>query len=185
MRLQRKIDRNSGFTIVELLIVVVVVGILVAVSVIAYNGIQSRARDAQRKNDPAQLAKVTQIYAVDKGNYAEHNCGYVGGSSTGTGWLAYDYDGMDPHLSVDGCLLDAGVLTKPLVDPSGRDSCDPAEAPAIGDCHAYMKISCAAGTWYIANLENAPKTGTETDNTCSVGSDYDRAYGMNYVVRVK
>ena len=35
---------KSGFTIVELLIVIVVIGILAAITIVAYNGIQSRAR---------------------------------------------------------------------------------------------------------------------------------------------
>lgn len=38
---------KSGFTIVELLIVVVVIAILAAISVVAYNGIQTRARNSQ------------------------------------------------------------------------------------------------------------------------------------------
>ena len=35
--------RQKGFTIVELLIVIVVIGILAAITVVAYNGIQERA----------------------------------------------------------------------------------------------------------------------------------------------
>ena len=45
--------RQKGFTIVELLIVIVVVGILATISVVAYNGSQQRARNA------ARLAAVT------------------------------------------------------------------------------------------------------------------------------
>jgi prepilin-type N-terminal cleavage/methylation domain-containing protein len=36
--------RQRGFTIVELLIVIVVIGILAAITIVAYNGIQSRAQ---------------------------------------------------------------------------------------------------------------------------------------------
>ena len=39
---------RSGFTIVELLIVIVVIAILAAISIVAYNGIQSRARNNQQ-----------------------------------------------------------------------------------------------------------------------------------------
>lgn len=38
---------KHGFTIVELLIVIVVIGILAAITIVAYNGIQQRARNAQ------------------------------------------------------------------------------------------------------------------------------------------
>lgn len=36
--------KNSGFTLIELLIVIVVIAILAAISVVAYNGIQDRAK---------------------------------------------------------------------------------------------------------------------------------------------
>lgn len=43
MRSQRAFTKSSGFTIVELLIVIVVIAILATISVVAYTGIQSRA----------------------------------------------------------------------------------------------------------------------------------------------
>ena len=60
---------SSGFTIVELLIVVVVIAILAAISLVAYNGIQQRARDAQMLSDLTNAAKKFEIYAVDNGAY--------------------------------------------------------------------------------------------------------------------
>ncbi|RYF28607.1 MAG: prepilin-type N-terminal cleavage/methylation domain-containing protein, partial [Chloroflexi bacterium] len=37
---------NRGFTIVELLIVIVVIGILAAITIVAFNGIQNRGKAA-------------------------------------------------------------------------------------------------------------------------------------------
>jgi len=61
--------KQSGFTIVELLIVTVVIAILAAISVVAYNRIQQRGRDAQRKNDVATLQKALELYHADNGGY--------------------------------------------------------------------------------------------------------------------
>lgn len=60
---------SSGFTIVELLIVIVVIGILAAITTVAYNGIQQRSRDAQRSSDIATLQKALEMYHVDNGGY--------------------------------------------------------------------------------------------------------------------
>lgn len=50
--------RQRGFTIVELLIVIVIVGILAAVVIVAYTGIQDRARAAKIQADEKSLVKA-------------------------------------------------------------------------------------------------------------------------------
>lgn len=60
---------KSAFTIVELLIVIVVIAILAAITIVAYNGIQVRARDAQRSNDVSVLLKALENYRTINGVY--------------------------------------------------------------------------------------------------------------------
>ncbi len=48
---------RQGFTIVELLIVIVVIGILAAITIVAYNGIQDRANDTAVQSDLANARK--------------------------------------------------------------------------------------------------------------------------------
>lgn len=58
-----------GFTIVELLIVIVVIAILAAITTVAYNGIQNRAYDAAVKADLSTVAKKVQMFRVVNGIY--------------------------------------------------------------------------------------------------------------------
>jgi prepilin-type N-terminal cleavage/methylation domain-containing protein len=58
--------RSSGFTIVELLIVIVVIGILAALVIVQFSNVQARARDAERKSDIRALqSKVAEYYALN------------------------------------------------------------------------------------------------------------------------
>lgn len=61
--------RSGGFTIVELLIVIVVIGILAAITIVAFNGIQNRATATTIKNDLAQIHKKIELYKAETSNY--------------------------------------------------------------------------------------------------------------------
>lgn len=60
---------SRGFTIVELLIVIVVIAILAAISIVAYTGIQSRAHDTSVQNDLRNFANLVEMYNADRGDY--------------------------------------------------------------------------------------------------------------------
>lgn len=62
---------KSGFTIVELLIVIVVIAILAAISIVAYNGMQARSRDAKRSSDVANITKALESYKAIYGVYPQ------------------------------------------------------------------------------------------------------------------
>ena len=57
-------NRSRGFTIVELLIVIVVIAILAAISIIAYNGIQERANNGVVEADLANIAKKIETWKI-------------------------------------------------------------------------------------------------------------------------
>lgn len=60
---------SSGFTIVELLVVVVVIAILAAISTVAYTGIQTRAENTKTIAAMSQYIKALKVYAAQEGIY--------------------------------------------------------------------------------------------------------------------
>ncbi|RYF27587.1 MAG: type II secretion system protein [Chloroflexi bacterium] len=61
--------KNTGFTIVELLIVIVVIGILAAITIVAFNGIQQRARNTQVITGVNAYVKALKQYQAINSEY--------------------------------------------------------------------------------------------------------------------
>jgi prepilin-type N-terminal cleavage/methylation domain-containing protein len=83
---------TSGFTIVELLIVIVVIGVLAAIVIVAYNGIQQRANNTAIISAANQSVKVIQAYHAAKDDYP------------------YTGSGNACITIVSGCVRDTGVV---------------------------------------------------------------------------
>lgn len=107
---------RHGFTIVELLIVIFVIGILAAIVIALYNGITQRAYDTRSQSEMSALTKAVQIFQAVNGRYPNdvsrgipaEITPYIDGSSTNwpnAPWPGsiYDYDtftGSDGNVVV-------------------------------------------------------------------------------------
>lgn len=90
-RMSVKNTKQAGFTIVELLIVIVVIGILAAITIVAYTGIQNSAHDAAVRSDLTNIAKKQEIFKIENpdGRYAYGNTGPL------------SYEALDVKISRD------------------------------------------------------------------------------------
>ena len=57
--------RKKTFTLIEMLIVVVIIGILAAALIPRLQGVQGRARDVQRKTGLSQIGQAMGVYKAD------------------------------------------------------------------------------------------------------------------------
>lgn len=67
---------KKGFTLVEMLVVISIIGILSSFAVVSLNSARQKARDALRKGDMAQLRTALNLY-YDDNNYEYPECGIL------------------------------------------------------------------------------------------------------------
>lgn len=79
------IKKSSGFTIVELLIVIVVIGILAAITIVAYKGVQDRAARTQTVGALNSYIKALRLYGTDNGSYPDFTNACLGGPDISNG----------------------------------------------------------------------------------------------------
>jgi general secretion pathway protein G len=131
-------QRISGFTLVELLIVMAIIGVLATFFIGSYTGVQKKARDANRKSDLTQISKALEIYYNDHRRYPAELSGKIAGCPS-TGPTACDWDNTDQFT--DG----ETVYYKTIPG-------DPHYPAAV-----YVYRSDSGGTYYklYARLENS------------------------------
>lgn len=173
------IRKQAGFTVIELLIVISVIGILATITIMSFNNAQARTRDAARKNDLAIIQDALKLYYLKNNNWVETGSG-CGSSGNGAGYFSH-INGTTYLKSVSNCLQEAGFIKNDIVDPTGGTT----STRATG--YAYMKYHCGSGAtqrvYVYAKLETAPQDDLATDSTCN--TTLDTSYGMNYYVQVK
>ncbi len=59
---------RRGFTIVELIVVILIIGILATIAIIAYSSLQTRAKNTARAKEVQDYAKLFQAYKLSRAN---------------------------------------------------------------------------------------------------------------------
>lgn len=141
--------QSKGFTIVELLIVIVVIGILAGLVITTYNGIQQKARNTERTTDLKTFQSQLEAYNANNGRYPTTTDLGTTGANNVT-WIGTNLKGMDketlsdpkasPH---DFSLLNTGTGTANkytyVPSPSGCDN-------SATDCASYKLYALPEGS---------------------------------------
>jgi len=131
---------EHGFTIVELLIVIVVIGVLASVSVVAFNGVRARAIDSEKASETSTIKKKLELFKVKNGYYP---CYTDVAGANGVTLLDIPLDGLqtaEQESWITGLTGSAGsagngtkgyvITTWPNPDGSGFDQ-------GTGQCQSY------------------------------------------------
>jgi prepilin-type N-terminal cleavage/methylation domain-containing protein len=176
----------SGFTIVELLVVIVVIAILAAITIVAYNGIQARTADASIQSAAAQIQKSIQLWNVQTGKLPQAGYGTTGTASndacpgvttSGGGWF---------QTGQYSCTMQDLLIARGLMSASTLSSM-PKNTVTGNSGHIFMLYSCfngvANGYVLMWNLKSPSAADTANFNStmtkCGYSSSgFDTTYGM-------
>lgn len=137
--------KYDGFTIVELLIVIVVIGILAAIVIVAFNGVQARARTTQRISDIQSIQKLILAYHAVHGKYPTDN-------TSNFSYQRRDGDAFIPGLVPEFAAKLPSVIDGPV-------------SPGTNNTYAYQSMN---GSSYILIRLYQPSVPTaEWDNVPS------------------
>lgn len=162
------LKKQHGFTIVELLIVIVVIGILAALVLNSFSGVQAKARDTERNTDTKAIATQLEAYYNNSGSGAGNGNGkYPGTADLVTGgdtWATANLKGIDlaalkaPGVAANSVIAatnavatTAGVLPQPTKDQYVYQPLDAANALCTAAGGACTKFSI----FYRTEVDNA------------------------------
>ena len=125
---------HIGFTIIELLIVIVVIAVLATISVVAYSGIQDRARYSKVQSDIALLVKAVTMARENESKTLAQISGSAG-TAAECAWKSSGTDLGTLPIS-DGCWVSYNLFLDRLSNASGvdvRGLTDPWSRPYLVD----------------------------------------------------
>lgn len=108
--------QSVGFTIVELLIVIVVIAVLAAITIVAYNGIQSRAKASEASTALAQAKKKLELYKVDNGSYP--TSGNLASAGVNDGDVTFQYTSNGTTFCITGTVDTVSYKASESTSPS-------------------------------------------------------------------
>jgi len=81
---------SLGFTLIEMLVVIGILGVVLAVFFPNFMAARQRARDAQRKSDLSQIQKALELYKLDQNPQSYPTAGAFPASLCGQCWSSGD-----------------------------------------------------------------------------------------------
>lgn len=111
--------KERGFTLVELLIVIVVIAILAAISIVAYNGITNRGKSVKAQATASNILKKVEAYNAELGAYPTTFAGMTGAASSTTYYVAPSDATFVATTALSGPTDEKSVNFATCVTPAG------------------------------------------------------------------
>ena len=170
---------TAGFTLVEILIVIVVISILASITIVSYNGVQSRSRDTKIRVAAKQIQGALEVFISQNGRIPKGGSGSTQALTNNecsdgvNGWF-----GKGTYT----CTVEESLVAANLIPSNLISDLPPNKVSGNLANRVFMLYSCGSSQsillWYLESPTADDIASYDNSYAVCPGTDWRGLYGM-------